>query len=273
MNEKQVSVKKVVSYVVLGLVAVIVLFGSWTMVSPQEVGIVTRAGALNRSLSEGFHFKIPIIEGVTKMKIQEQKLTIDSQVYSKDAQTVDTKLTVNYQLKRDKVETVYRETKNNYQDIIISPVLSPSIEEVFSKFTAQELVEKRSLLPIEVKNAVIERVGDKGILIKGVEFTFDFDDQYESAIRNKQVQEQQALAQVNVTRQEEEKKKQEILRAEALAEKTRLEAVALQSAQGEKVIQKIYAEAALEAAKKWNGQLPQQMIPNATLPFIQLGSK
>ena len=272
-REDYANFMKVVKIIIASLFGAVIIFGGFTIVSPQEIGIITRAGALNRSLSEGFHFKIPLIEGVTKMKIQEQKLTVDSQVYSKDAQTVDTKLTVNYQLKRSDVERVYRETKNNYQDIIITPVLSPAIEEVFSKFTAQELVEKRSELPVAVKNAVIERVGEKGILIKGVEFTFDFDDQYENAIRNKQVQEQQALAQKNITAQEEERKKQEILKAEALAERTRLEAVALQSAQGDKVIAKIYAEAALEAAKKWNGALPQQMIPNSTLPFIQVGQK
>lgn len=273
INAENAKVKRVIKIIIGSLIGVILFFGAFTIVSPQEIGIVTRAGALNRSLSEGFHFKIPFVEGVTKMKIQEQKLTVDSQVYSKDAQTVDTKLTVNYQLKRESVEKVFRETRNNYQDIIINPVMSPAIEEVFSKFTAQELVERRSELPVAVKNAVIERVGEKGILIKGVEFTFDFDDQYENAIRNKQVQEQQALAQKNITAQEEEKKKQEILKAEALAERTRLEAVALQSAQGDKVIAKIYAEAALEAAKKWNGALPQQMIPNSTLPFIQVGQK
>lgn len=257
--------------VFIGLIVLMLLFGSYTIVSPQEVGIVTRTGSLNRSLSEGLHFKIPFVESVTKMKIQEQKFTVDTQVYSKDTQTVDTKLTVNYQLKRESIEKTFRETRNNYQDIIISPVLSPAVEEVFSRYTAQQLVEQRSQLPIDIKNAVIERVGDKGILIKGVEFTFDFDDQYEAAIRNKQVQEQQALAQANVTAQEKEKKLQEILKAEAMAEKTRLEAQALASQQGEKVIAKIYAEAALEAAKKWNGQLPVQMIPDATLPFIQLG--
>lgn len=261
----------VLKWAVIAFLALLLVFGLFAVVSPQEVGIVTRTGALNRSLSEGMHMTIPILENVTYMNISEQKLEVSTQVYSKDTQTVDTKLVVNYQLKREAVETVYRETRNKYEDIIIAPVLSPAVEEVFSRYTAQELVEKRSQLPIDVKNAVIQRVGDKGILIKGVEFTFDFDDQYEAAIRNKQVQEQQALAQVNVTRQEEEKKKQEILKAEALSEKTRLEAQALSSQQGEKVIAKIYAEAALEAAKRWTGVLPTQMIPNSTLPFIELG--
>jgi len=263
-------IKRVVGGFIIAILALIFLFGSFTVVSPQEVGVVTRTGALNRILGEGLHLKFPLIEGVTKMAIQEQKYTVDSQVYSRDAQTVDTKLTINYQLNRADVEKTYRETKNNYQDIIIQPILSPVVEEVFSRYTAQELVEKRTMLPSDIKTRIIERVGGKGITVKGVEFTFDFDDQYEAAIKNKQVQEQQALAQVNITAQEKEKKAQEILKAEALAERTRLEAIALQSAQGDKVIAKIYAEAALKAAEKWDGKLPTQMIPGSTVPFINL---
>lgn len=258
--------------VIIAIVAVIGFFLSFTIVSPQQVGIITRVGSLNRSVGEGLHWKIPFFEGVTKMKIQEQKYAVSSQSYSKDGQTVDIEVTVNYMLKREAVESVYREAKNNYQDIFLNPVIAPAAEETLSKYTAQGIIENRVQLPIEIKNLIIGRVGDKGILIKGVELTkLDFDDAYESAIRNKQVKEQEALAQVNVTKQEEEKKKQEILKAEALAEKTRLESQALASQQGEKVITKIYAEAALEAAKKWNGVLPTQMIPGQTLPFIQLG--
>lgn len=265
------NVKRVIVAVVC-FVALLGFFFSFTIVSPQKVGIITRVGALNRSVSEGWNWKIPFVEGVTKMNIQEQKLVVETQSYSKDGQTVDIEVTVNYMIKRDMVEKIFREVRNSYKEVILSPVIAPTAEEVLSKYTAQGLIENRTALPIEIRDTVIERVGDKGILIKGIELTrLDFDDAYEAAIRNKQVKEQEALAQVNVTKQEEEKKKQEILKAEALAEKTRLESEALASQQGEKLITKIYAEAALEAAKRWNGVLPTQMIPGQTLPFIQLG--
>lgn len=270
MTDSQI-IKRIVGWGVIAIVGLIVFFGSWTVVSPQEVGIVTRAGSLNRTLSEGFHFKIPLVEDVTKMNLSEQKFVLKSQVYSRDSQTIDTALTINYQVNRSNVEEIYRATRDNYENILIAPIGSPVMEEVFSKYTADELVKNRAQLPVDIKKAIVDRVSAKGILVRGVEFTFDFDDAYETAVRNKQVQEQLALGQVNITKQEEEKKKQEILKAEALAEKTRLEASALASQQGEKVISKIYAEAALAAATKWNGVLPTQMIPGQTLPFIQLG--
>ncbi len=257
MDNSDNSVKAffvVAGCILAGIFGLIVLFGSWTIISPQEVGIVTRVGALNRTLSEGPHVKIPMFEGVTKMNLSEQSFKTETQVYSKDTQTVTTQLVVNYQLNRSEVEQVFRETRDNYQQILIQPVLSPVIEEVFSRYTANELVLNRPLLPVEVKKAIVARLEGKGITIKGIEFTFDFDPAYEEAIKNKQVQEQLALGQINITKQEEEKKKQAILQAEALAEKTRLEAVALQSAQGEKLISKLYAEAAKTAADKWDGK-------------------
>lgn len=263
-------------YVVLVLVLVfgLVFFGffSFTIVSPQKVSVITRLGSINRIVEEGFHFKMPFIESSNKMNVSEQKSIVATQSYSKDGQTVDVEVTVNYMLRKDMVEQIYREAKNAYEDIYLAPVVSPAAEEVLSKYTAQGLIENRVQLAIEMKNIVVGRVSEKGLLIKGLEITkLDFDDAYEGAIRNKQVKEQEALAQVNVTKQEEEKKKQEILKAEALAERTRLESEALASQQGEKVITKIYAEAALEAAKKWNGVLPTHMIPNQALPFIQVG--
>jgi len=275
MQNNQKSTIKLVMIGLTGFIGFLILLGTFTIVSPQEVGIITRLGALNRSVEQGFHFKIPLVEDVTKMNVADQKFVVPNQVYSKDGQTIDTQLTLNYKLNPVNVLDIFKATRNNYQDIIISPILTPVVEEVFSKYTAQELIEKRALLAVEIKNIVVDRVNSRGILVSGVEFTFDFDDQYEAAIRNKQVQEQQALAQVNITAQEKEKKAQEILKAEALSEKTRLEGVALQSAQGEKVISKIYAEAALEIAKKWNGQSCQSncygTALTSPLPIVNIG--
>jgi len=93
-----------------------------------------------------------------------------------------------------------------------------------------------------------------------------------------EVQEQLALSEANKTAQEEERKKQEILKAEALAEKTRLEVQALNTG-GTEIIEKILAEAQLEAAKRWNGQGPSTLIMGTgedegnlpILPYMNVG--
>ena len=155
----------------------------------------------------------------------------------------------------------------------VIPRSKDALKEVISAYTAQGIIENRGQLTIEIKNRVAERLSVDGILVQDVSVTnFDFDDLYESAVQAKQVEEQRALGQVNVTKQEEEKKKQEILRAEALAEKTRLEVEALSTSQGGQIIEKIRAEAELEAARRWNGQLPTNLYGSAPLPILNVGN-
>jgi regulator of protease activity HflC (stomatin/prohibitin superfamily) len=255
---EQNPAKFLIGAIVVGLAAIfglIVLFGSWTTVSSQEVGVITRFSAVHKIVGEGFHFKVPMIDGVDTINVAEQKSEFNTQAYSKDGQVIDLGVTVTYLVNRGDAERIYREVKNDYQNIYLNPVITPSAEEVVTRFTAKDLIEKKAEWSAEVKRLIVERLDGRGLTVKSIEISkFDFDDSYEQAIRNKQVQEQEALAQANITSQEEEKKKQEIFKAEALAEKTRLEAQALASQQGSKVIDKIMAEAALKAAERWDGK-------------------
>jgi regulator of protease activity HflC (stomatin/prohibitin superfamily) len=264
-----IAVVAVIGAVFIGLP---VLFGSWTIVSPQEKAIVVRLGSIKGTLESGFNFKMPIIDKVVKMDISTNAIKGTELGYSKDGQTVTFEATMTYALNPGEVENIYKEYRKDYESRVILPAIKEAIKTVASKYTAQGIIENRAKLSSEMKDLLAAQVVTRGFIVEGVVVTnIDFDDAYEAAIQGKQIAEQNALKQVNVTKQEEELKKQEILKAEALAEKTRLESEALASQQGEKVINKIYAEAALEAAKKWNGVLPTQMIPGQTLPFIQLG--
>ncbi len=262
---------KLVAFIIGGIFSLIIIFGSFSIVGPQQSGIVVRTGSINRSIDSGMALKFPILESVVKIDMSTIALPVTELAYSKDGQIISMEATIQYAVEPSSVTPIYREFKKDYEARLILPRVKEAIKTVTSNYTAQGIIDNRAKISSEIQIAVLGGLEGRGFQISGVALTnIDFDDAYEAAIKNKQVQEQQALAQVNITKQEDEKKKQEILKAEALSEKTRLEAVALQSAQGEKLIEKIYAEAALEAAKKWNGVLPTQMIPGGTLPFINL---
>ncbi len=251
----------------IGLVVVVALgmmLLPFTIVGETQRGLVLRNGALDRTLMPGFHGRIPLIEDVVKADLTVQTYEASIPVYSSDGQTVTTKVSLTYKVDPTQVESAYRDTQFDYRGKIMVPNIPDILESSLSTYSANELIQNRSTLGSKVKSVVIERFIDRPYLIvQAVSVEMDFDDAYESAINNKQVQEQQALAQVNITKQEDEKKKQEILKAEALSEKTRLEAQALASQEGNKVIEKIYAEASLELAKKWNGSVPATYIAGA----------
>ena len=88
----------------------------------------------------------------------------------------------------------------------------------------------------------------------------DFDDEFEKAIKEKQVAEQNALKAKNVTIQVEELAKQTRIKAEADADAMRIKAAALES--NAKLVN-------YEAVQKWDGKMPQYMLGNS-VPFIDL---
>lgn len=62
-------------YIILGALALIIIFTSFFTVQPEEVGVVTRFGAFTRIANPGLHFKMPFIEKVERVPVQRQLKT------------------------------------------------------------------------------------------------------------------------------------------------------------------------------------------------------
>lgn len=253
---------------------IIGIFATAVQIEQTERGIVTKFGAVTGVMDPGFHLVNPFTTDVKIMDVSVQALPVIGQSYSLDSQTVDFEVTINYQQDGTRVEDIYNSVQRSAETTYVIPRANDAIRAIFAKYTAQGIVDNLGIIPSEIKERLIVRLADDqipGIIITGVTLNnHDFDDAYETAVRNKQVQEQGALAEVNITKQKDEKKKQAILEAEGLAEKTRLEVEALSIANSEKIIDKILAEAALERAKRWNGVLPVNVYGSAPLPFLDV---
>lgn len=268
--------KQIIS-IIVGVLLVIfvgfpIVFGSWTIISPQEVGIITRLGSIKKTLDSGFHGKMPFVDDVTKLDTSVKTLPVSELAYSKDVQTVTAEATISYSVNRGSAESLYTEYKRDYETRLVIPAVKESIKAIVANYTAQGLIDNRAKFPVEIKSLLETKLLNTGILVSAINITnIEFDDAFEAAIKSKQVSEQKALEQVNITKQEEEKKKQEILKAEALAQKTKLEVQALENSNSNKIVEKLYAEAAKISAEKWNGVLPTQMIPGSAVPFINVG--
>ena len=96
---------------------------------------------------------------------------------------------------------------------------------------------------------------------------FDFSDDYERAVEAKQVAQQNALKAKNDLDRIKTEAEQRVATAKAEAEAI---AVQSQAANNDKYIQLKALEVQMKAIEKWSGVLPTQMIPDATLPFINL---
>lgn len=64
---------KTIKAVLLGLAVIVLLFGSFYQVRPEEIGVILRLGKFVRTTNPGLHVKIPLgIERLTKVPVERQ---------------------------------------------------------------------------------------------------------------------------------------------------------------------------------------------------------
>jgi regulator of protease activity HflC (stomatin/prohibitin superfamily) len=151
---------------------------------------------------------------------------------------------------RTKAKSALALTVSNYTPI---EVYSIKREEI------QNLVYKRLVGELSLKHIVLEQVD-----IREVSYNPD----YETAINNKKLAEQEALRLVEVTKQKEEQLKQASIEKDIAIQKAEGESKALQIkgqsiSSNPKIIQ-------LEWIQKWNGELPTYMMSDKSGVLLNL---
>ena len=279
--------------IVLGvacLFGLTIFFGSWFTMDESERGVVLRNGAITKMATPGLNFKFPVVDDVVIFSLRPKVLSWEKiQAYSGDQQPADIKMSVNYIISPDKVEALYREYSNDDQIVgrLIAPRAIKAIKDVFGTFTAPSAIRERARLNLETSkylSEIIEREGHGLVTISGVQIeNIDFSDTYEKTVEERMTAEVE-VAKIEQVRQQEEKKKAiAILQAEGRAQSTLAEAKAKADAiklQGEAEAAAIAARGRalkenpgmpqLVIAERWNGTLPQFMVPNGTLPLMNM---
>ena len=257
-----VNTKKLTTWIVVAIAAVILLSSSFYTIKSTERGILSTFGRISENtVEDGLHMKIPFIQSVKKINIQQKKFDGHENSYTRDVQTSEVEYTINYDLVRANVNQLYRNVGMDYHNRIVVPFIRSAMKESFGNFAATEIVENRDAVRREIENTLRHTLDSNYFM--NIQFQLvdiDFDDQFENAIKEKQVAEQEALKAKNVTIQVEEKAKQTKIAAEAEAEAMRIKANALE--RNPKLV-------SYEAVQKWDGKMPQYMLGNS-VPFIEL---
>lgn len=258
---------KLIAGIVIVFVALMafLILNPFVKISAGERGVVLRWGAVqDEILGEGIHWITPIAKSVKELDVKIQKEQVSASAASKDLQTVTTVLALNYHLIPDKVNRLWQNVGESYKERIIDPAIQEAVKAVTAKYTAEELVTKRSIVKDDVKAVLAERLQKEFINVDDVSIVnFDFSDQFNKAIEAKVTAEQNALAAKNKLEQVKFEADQRITQAKAEAEAIRIQAQAITQQGGRDYVD-------LKAIEKWNGQLPAQMIPGSSVPFINL---
>lgn len=259
---KDMSVGQISLLALLALLIVITVFSSFYTIKSTERGVLSTFGKISPGvIDDGLHVKIPFIQTVKKVNVQQKKFDGKENSYTRDVQTSEVQYTINYELVRENVNNLIKNVGDDYHNRIVVPFIRSAMKEAFGNFAATEIVENRDAVRREIESTLRHTLDSSYFL--NIQFQLvdiDFDDDFENAIKEKQVAEQQALKAKNVTIQIEEQAKQTKIRAEADAEAIRIKAKALES--NPKLVE-------YEAVQKWDGKMPQYMMGNS-LPLINL---
>lgn len=231
------------------LVAFIMLLCSITRVPTGYTGVITTFGRVeNYTLEPGLHLKSPF-QSVIKMDNRTQKVTENMQAFSADIQQVDLIISINYSIDQSTAQNLYKTVGKKYYDTIIFPRLLEDTKAIFSKYTAEDLINNREILSKEITELISGDVIKNGVVVLAVSVEdIDFTDAFTNAVEAKQVAQQNKLTaetqQAQLTMQAEQEAARQVIKAQADAEQAKI------AAEADLEVTKIQADAAEYAGQK-----------------------
>lgn len=246
---KKIVIVKIGGSFLLVVAAILLVVSCVRTVPTGHTGIVTVFGKVeDKTYEAGVHFCAPWMS-VVNMDNRNQKERVDLSCFSSDIQEVSVTYTLNYQISKSNAQTIYKEIGVSYYDTVIMPRIQEAVKSEFAKYTAEELLNKRSQLSSDIRDVLTEKLAAYNIVVVDASIeNLDFSDAFTDAVEAKQVAEQKS-------KQAQIEQQQKTMEAEAAAQRARIEAEAkaavdIIAANADLEVVKIQADAAEYAGQK-----------------------
>lgn len=214
-----------------------------------HTGVKTTFGRVEEDvLDAGIHAKKPWVK-VVNMDNRVQKATIDLASFSSDIQEVAVKYTVNYQIRKENAQEIYKTIGNDYYDTVVAPNIAESVKTITAMYTAESLIGKREEMAGKIETLLSEQLDKYNIEIVATAVEdMDFTDEFTSAVEAKQVAVQNKL-------KAQTEQEQKTMETEQQAERAKIEAnanaeIAKIQAEADKAVAEIGADSAEYQGKK-----------------------
>jgi len=269
----------VIKGIALGIVVLIIIgvvaTASVKIVDSGHRGVLLHWNAVdltNPPLDEGLHFVIPFQDDVVNIEVRTLKYASEARSASKDLQTVETTVTVNYHPDKEAIHRLYKNLGLDYENRVIQPAIEETVKQVTANYNAEELITKRPLVKDDIEFSIRERLNQFDVVTEVISITdFEFSPLFSRAIESKVEAEQKALQAENDLRRIEVEARQREANAIGLANaniaeaKGEAEAIAIINqalAQNPNYLEWLKTQA-------WDGKLPL-VVGNGGTPFIQI---
>ena len=269
------AVKGVAIGIVVLIIIGVVATSSVKIVDSGHRGVLLHWNAIdltNPPLDEGIHFVVPFQDEVINIEVRTLKYASEARSASKDLQTVETTVTVNYHPDKEKIHILYKNLGLDYENRVIQPAIEETVKQVTANYNAEELITKRPLVKQDIEFSIRERLNQFNVVTEVISITdFEFSPLFSGAIESKVEAEQKALQAENDLRRIEVEARQREANAIGLANaniaeaKGEAEAIAIINqalSQNPNYLEWLKTQA-------WDGKLPLVVGEGGT-PFIQI---
>lgn len=281
--------RKVSTYIFAAVIAVALLaavFNSFTIIDPNEVGVVKTMGKISRTLERGsgLNGKLPFVQTVTKLDMSPKQTEIVFSVgtdgaISKDMQTIGVNCTLIYTFNESGIITYVTDYTENSLNEMFKSNTRTAIKEIIGKYSVYDLTSSTEVISGQIKERLASMCGNMPITISQVnvanwDWSEDFDRQIKETMQTTQKvkqAEQEALVAEQIAQKQvkeaEAKKKADVIAATAKLEVAEKEAEAIKIAaeaeayKNSLIVQNLAVmraqwehEEEMKRLEKWNGQ-------------------
>jgi regulator of protease activity HflC (stomatin/prohibitin superfamily) len=169
---------------------------SFHTVQSGEIAVVKVLGEAKNVRSAGTYFDFWLTNTYDVYDAKVQNMEIETQAYSKDAQTMGVKMTV--QFKIDATKAIEIANQYGSMEILANRIESIATEKAkatLSSYSAMQIIETRSSISPTVEQIIKDAVNDEYCvdIVAVVLTNIDFSDAFEKTVEDKMIAEQEKL--------------------------------------------------------------------------------
>ena len=181
---------------IIGIVGAVLVPSSFHTVEAGQVAVVKHLGEARLVRTAGTYFDFWVTEKYEYYDAKVQNMNIATQAYSKDAQTMNIAMNVQYKIDESKVI----EIANQYGTIEllanrIESIATEKTKATLSSYSAMNIIETRSTISPLVEQTIKDAVNEEYCveIVAVVLTNIDFSEAFEKTVEDKMIAEQEKL--------------------------------------------------------------------------------
>ncbi len=192
------TIRRIIGAVVLvvAVIGIAIVPASFHTVQAGEIAVVKHLGEAKNIRTAGTYFDFWITDTYEFYDAKVQNMTVVTQAYSADSQTMDITMTVQYQIDTSKAIDI----ANRYGSIAlladrIESISTEKAKATLSSYSATDIIKTRSTISPEVERIIKAAVDDEYCvdIVAVVLTNIDFSDAFEKTVEDKMIAEQEKL--------------------------------------------------------------------------------